>query len=307
MKPFFLLLLVPFCCNAQAIRETGLVLGKPIRILLSKDLTTTVMFPAPISGVFGLGLVSGQGNTVGSVQCEHPDGSGLLVLHALTDTAHVIATVLLNGNLYVLDFLVSNIPDVAVTLRNGNVQGDAPRATQVTSQEVVDARPKYDPEILDSLLRLARDNVVLRPIYPDLYQGYQNRDTWFTSDSGSVKTTVTAVHRFPAQDAVVVQGTVENETDQPLKFDGRAVTVQAGNRVYPIKLVDCIHTIPAHQRTLIDCVIQGENDGGRANLSVDNKYRIYLPGNIGVWALKNGAPPDKSFKVPTPLTKAVNQ
>ena len=105
---------------------------------------------------------------------------------------------------------------------------------QVTPQEVVDARPKYDPEILDSLLRLARDNVVLRPIYPDLYQGYQNRDTWFTSDSGSIKTTVTAVHRFPAQDAVVVQGTVENETDQPLKFDGRAVTVQAGNRVYPI-------------------------------------------------------------------------
>lgn len=303
MKPFFLLLLVPFLCNskAQTIRETALVTGKPIRISLSPALTTTLLFPSPISATFGLGLVTGNSNASGSVQLDHPDGSCVLVLHALTETAHVIATVLLDGKLYVLDLLGSGNPDVAVTFRSHDQ--DAPRAIEVTPQDIVDARPKYDPQILDSLLRRARDNVVLRPIYPDLYQGYQSRETWFTSDSGSIKTTVTNVHRFPIEDAVVLQGAVENETDHEIKFDGRAVTVQAGNRIYPIKYLDAVHSIPAHQRTLIDCVIQGDIDGGRANLSVDNKYRIYLPGDTGIWQLKNGVQPDKKFNVPTPLTK----
>ena len=78
----------------------------PMKIVLSPALTTTLLFPGPLSGTFGLGLVAGnnaQAASGGTVQVEHPDGSNVLVLHALTETARVLATVLLDGKLYVFD------------------------------------------------------------------------------------------------------------------------------------------------------------------------------------------------------------
>jgi hypothetical protein len=51
-----------------------------------------------------------------------------------------------------------------------------------------------------------------------------------------------------------------------------------------------------------DAVIQGDIDGGRANLSIDNEFRLELPPIAGegtAWRFKNGHGGDK-FKVPAP-------
>jgi predicted secreted protein len=56
----------------------------------------------------------------------------------------------------------------------------------------------------------------------------------------------------------------------------------------------------------IDVVLQGDIDGGRANLSIDNEFRIILPpipGEGTVWNLKNGGPEGDKFKVPAPQEK----
>ena len=75
------------------------------------------------------------------------------------------------------------------------------------------------------------------------------------------------------------------------------------NEVHPVKLLDCLRPIPAHTKTLCDAVIQGDIDGGRANLSIDNEYRLQLPpvnGESSVWNFKNGANGGR-FKVPAPV------
>ncbi len=281
-------------CAAQTIATKPLTIDIPIRISLSPDLTTTLLFPGPLSGTFGLGLVTGQGAQNGTVQVDHPDGSNILVLHALSDTAHVLATVLLDGKLYVLDLVSGPQPDVAVTFVK--IDGAAPRAEAVTPEQVIAARPTYAPELLIGLLRRARDVNILRPLYGNLYDGYSKRDTQYTSDSGTVKTTVTTVHRFSKEDATVLQGVVENETDKPLSFDGRAATVLVASEVHPIKLLDCLRPIPPRTKTLIDVVIQGDIDGGRANLALGNEYRIMLPGDTGnIWSFKNGGSPGKTI------------
>jgi hypothetical protein len=292
----------------QTIATKVLTPGIPISVALNPSVTTTLLFPSPLAGTFGLGLVSGQGATAGgTVQVDHPAGSDILVLHALTATAHVLATVLLDGTLYVLDLQSSLEPDIAVTLvRAGSSQDTvAPKAEPLTAEEIQASRPKYDPELLIGLLRRARDSAILQPLYRDLYHGYAKRDAQYTSDSGTIKTTVTTIHRFSKEDAVVVQGVVENETDKPVNFDGRAATVLVANEVHPIKLLDCLRPIPPHTKTLIDVVIQGDLDGGRANLSIDNEFRIELPGDTGVWALKNGgSSPSGGFKVISPVRES---
>jgi hypothetical protein len=194
--------------------------ASPTQINLSPQLTTTLLFPAVPSGTFGLGLVNNQGSSAnGSVQIEHPDGSQIIILHALNEDARVTMTVLLEGQLYVFDLRSAPMPDVAVTLVKADAA--APRAVDVTPEEIRAARPKVDPELLIGLLRRARDAALLQPLYHDLYQGYSKRDAQYTSDSGSVKTTVTTIHRFSKEDAIVLQGVVENETDKPITFDGR--------------------------------------------------------------------------------------
>jgi hypothetical protein len=300
MRVLFLLLFTGAIASAQNISTKVLSPGTSMRIELSPELATTLLFPSPISGAFGIGLVGSQNANQGVVQLDHPDGSSVLVLHALSESARVVMTVLLDGALYVFHLESGPSPDAAVTL----VKSDAsvPRAVAVTPEEVKAFRPKYDPELLVGFERKAHDAPLLRKLYPDLYEGYAARQANYTSDSGTVKTTVTQIHRFSKEDALVLEGTVQNETSRPIQFDGRATTVQVANEVLPAKLTDCVRPIPPGATVPIIVVIQGDVDGGRANLSIQNEFRIMLAGDTSIWTFKNGMPSGR-FNVPAPMAK----
>lgn len=302
MKLVVLLLLSASIAAAQNIGTRVLTPRGSIRIELSPEIATTLLFPGPISGTFGTGLV-GKGQTQqGLVEIEHPEGSAVLVLRALSETAHVIMTVLFDGSLYVFNLESGSKPDAAVTLTKVAESVEGPK--EVSVEDVRAARLKYDPELLVGFETKARDAALLRKLYPDLYQAYTSRQANYTSDSGTVKTTVTQIHRFSKEDAIVLEGTVQNETSRPIQFDGRATTVQVANEVHPAKLTDCLRPIPAGATVPIVVVIQGDIDGGRANLSIQNEFRIMLPGDTGtVWSFKNGMP-GGPFKVPSPVQKS---
>jgi hypothetical protein len=148
MRLFGLLVLVSACASlaeAQNIATKVLLPGTPVKIVLSPALTTTLLFPGPLSGTFGLGLVAGNNaqsaSRGGTVQVEHPDGSNVLVLHALSETAHVLATVLLDGALYAFDLQSGPAPDVAVTLVKN--ESSTLQAQTLTPEQIRLARPKY--------------------------------------------------------------------------------------------------------------------------------------------------------------------
>ena len=289
--------------SGQPIDLRQLTPGTPMKIVLSPDIATTLLFPSQIAGTFGLGLVQGtsQKANVGSVQLEHPEGSSILVLHALNETARVLMTVLMDGQLYVFELQAGRDPDVAITLTK--TEPALAQAKEVTPEQVTAARLKYDPELLVGFERRAHDAALLRKLYPALYQGYSSRPAQYTADNGKVKTTVTQIHRFSKEDAVVLEGTVTNELAHPIEFDGRAATVQVANEIHPVKLCDCLRPIPVGATVPIVAVIQGDIDGGRANLSIDNEFRILVgpvAGEATAWDFKNGGHHDGHFKVPAP-------
>jgi hypothetical protein len=210
-------------------------------------------------------------------------------------------TVLMDGQLYVFNLRSAPQPDVAITLVKA--ESAAPRAQEITPEEIKAARIKYDPELLVGFERRAREAPLLRKLYPDLYRGYDTRSADYTSDSGVVKTTVKQIHRFSKEDAIVLEGTVENEVAHPIEFDGRSATVLVANETHPVKLLDCLRPIPGGATVPIVVVMQGDIDGSRANLSIDNPMRIILPPIAGegtVWNYKNGRA-GGSFKVPAPI------
>jgi hypothetical protein len=212
-------------------------------------------------------------------------------------------TVLLDGKLYVFNVETGSEPDIAITYVKDDPQ--APRAQEVTENDVRANRLKYDPELLVGYLRRARDAELLLKTYPDLYNDYSSRAANYTSESDWAITTVTTIHRFSDSDIVVLEGTVQNKLGKPLYFDGRSTTVQVVNEVHPAKLVDVAQPIPAEKTVPIAVVLQGDWDASRAHLSIQNEFRIILPAPMSETATRyqgeetgRGLPP--RFKVHPP-------
>jgi hypothetical protein len=269
--------------NAQHIDTRVLTPSAPMRITVNPNVATTLLFPDAIGGAFGLGLIGtgaheNQAAAQGSVALEHPEGSPLMVLHALSPGANVVMTVLLDGRLYVFDVATGADPDLAVTyvLTDPNVR----RGQEVTEEEVRADRLKYDPELLVGYLRRAQDAELLKKSSPDLYADYSVRAVDYTSESDWAISTVQTIHRFAGQDIIVLQGTVQNKLNKPLIFDGRSTTIEVAQEVHPAKLTDVMQPIPAGQTVPISLVLQGDWDGSRAHLSVQNEFRIILPAPI---------------------------
>jgi hypothetical protein len=302
MRALLLMLLVAGSAHGQIANKT-LSSREPIVINLYPGIVTTLYFPDKVAGVFGGGVAAidpakPAAPPVGTlIEEQHPPGSQLVLLEPVTREAHAFMTVLVGRKLVLFELRVGSQPDIAVTFSNDT-------GGLTTPAEIKAARPVYNEEILVGLLKRARDAAILKPLYPDLYAGYASRTADYTSDSGVMKTTVTKLHRFSKEDAVVLEGTVQNETAKPLQFDGRAATVMVANEVHPVKLLVCLRPIPPQKTVPIDVVIQGDIDGGRANLSIDNEMRIILPepeGFQSVWSLKNGLAPQGPMKVPVPV------
>jgi hypothetical protein len=295
----------------QSIETRVLKAEQENHITIHPNVATTLLFPSPVGGTFGLGLVSlikqgngsGEAPASGVVQMDHPENSPVMVLHALTNNAKVMMTVLLDGRLYVFDVEAGAQPDIAITYVKTDPQ--VPRAQEVTTNDVIANRLKFNPELLDGYLRRARDAELMRKSYPELYQDYSTRTATYTSESDSAITTVTSIHRFSSQDIVVLEGTVQNKLGRPLLLDPRSTTVQVANEVHPAKLTDVQQPIPAGQTVPIAVVLQGDWDASRAHLSVQNEFRIILPAPLKETASRfqaeetgRGLPP--RFKVPRP-------
>jgi hypothetical protein len=283
LLPHVTSLLVASQACAQHIDTRVLTPAAPMRITVSPNVATTLLFPDAIGGAFGLGLVGAgahenQGAASGSIALEHPEGSPLMVLHALTPGAKVVMTVLLDGKLYVFDVQSGAEPDLAVTYLKTDPQ--VRRGEEVTEDDVRANRVKYDPELLVGYLRRATDAELMRKSSPDLYSDYSVRQANYTSESDWAVTTVETIHRFSKQDIIVLQGTVQNRLSKPLIFDGRSTTVQVVQEVHPARLTDVMQPIPPGQTVPISVVLQGDWDGSRAHLSIENEFRIILPAPI---------------------------
>ena len=270
---------------------------------------TTVLFPRPVSGIVGYGLTSDPASEEGSIQYAHPGDSGLVTLRVLKPDLRVAyMTVLTGDDLY--NFALVNSPGQAalsVKLTEGNRQVDQPEPGsiqlaaaaqpvaspphQMTKEDVVDARPVYHPEKLRTLLELAKEAPLLQESSPELYKGYEERKVSNVSDYGDVIATVQEVHRFPADDAIVLFGEIQNKSVRPITFDPAAITIGIGDRQYPSAFVDCAAKVDAETAIRFAVVGQGDLDGSRAHLALRNAFRIHLP-NFQAAAAPSPTPPE---------------
>jgi hypothetical protein len=284
-------------CNSDPRVETVVLDSNGVtQIPVCAGYVTTVLFPRPVSGIVGYGLTNDPAAEEGWIQYAHPGDSGLVTLRVLKPELRVAyMTVLVGDDLY--NFALANNPGQAalsVKLTDGARQVEQPPAgstpvnaanVQTTpapqrapdKEDIVNARPVYHPEKLRTLLELAKEEPLLQGSSPELYQGYEERKVSNVSDYGDVVATVEEVHRFPADDAIVLFGHIENKGAKTVSFDPEAITIGIGDRQYPSALVDCGSAVNPGQTIRFGVIGQGDVDGGRAHLAIRNTFRVLLP------------------------------
>lgn len=301
-----------YCGGDARVVTVGLDPGGVTQIPVCSGYVTTVLFPRPVSGIVGYGLTSDPASEEGSIQYAHPGDSGLVTLRVLKPDLRVAyMTVLTGDDLY--NFALVNSPGQAalsVRLTEGARQAEQPEpgstqlatddvkpapspVQQVTKEDVVAARPVYHPEKLRTLLELAKEAPLLEESSPELYKGYEERKVSNVSDYGDVIATVQEVHRFPADDAIVLIGEIQNKSSRPITFDPAAITIGIGDRQYPSAFVDCVGKVEAEAAIKFAVVGQGDVDGSRAHLALANTFRIQLP-NFQAPAPPSPTPPEPS-------------
>jgi len=299
-----------YCSGDARVVTIGLDPDGVTQIPVCSGYVTTVLFPHPVSGIVGYGLTSDPASEEGSIQYAHPGDSGLVTLRVLKPDLRVAYMTVLTGD-DLFNFALVNSPGQAalsVRLTEGARQAEQPGpgsiqlatadvqpvpspSQQVTKEDVVDARPVYHPEKLRTLLELAKEAPLLRESSPELYKGYEERKVSNVSDYGEVIATVQEVHRFPADDAIVLVGEIENKSIKPITFDPAAITIGIGDRQYPSAFVDCAGRVEAQAATKFAIVGQGDVDGSRAHLALRNTFRIQLP-NFQAPAPPSPTPPE---------------
>ena len=308
-----------YCGSDARVVTVGLDPSGVTQIPVCSGYVTTVLFPHPVSGIVGYGLTSDPASEEGSIQYAHPGDSGLVTLRVLKPDLRVAyMTVLTGDDLY--NFALVNSPGQAalsVRLTEGARQAEQPGpgsiqlatadvqpvpspSHQVTKEDVVDARPVYHPEKLRTLLELAKEAPLLQESSPELYKGYEERKVSNVSDYGEVIATVQEVHRFPADDAIVLVGEIENKSIKPITFDPAAITIGIGDRQYPSAFVDCVGKVEAQAAIKFAVVGQGDVDGSRAHLALRNTFRIQLP-NFQAPAPPSPIPPEPTKR---PIAKS---
>jgi hypothetical protein len=285
-----------------------------------------MLFPRPVSGIVGYGLTSDPVAEEGWVQYAHPVDSGLVTLRVLKPELKVAyMTVLVGEELY--NFALANNPGQALLsvkltdgkrpveqppIRQGPVNTvnaqppPPPPGCELEKEDVVNARPVYHPEKLRTLLQLAKEAPLLQGTSPELYQGYEERKVSNVSDYGDVVTTVEEVHRFPADDAIVLFGHIENKGAKSVSFDPAAMTIGIGDRQYPSGLVDCAGAVNPGQMIHFGVIGQGDVDASRAHLAIRNTFRVLLPKYSEPGSHPAPTPPPRRLSESKPVNRRIN-
>ncbi len=262
--------------NADPIEHLVLDPGKPVIIPIGMKTATTVQFPRRIQGIFGYGLT--KGDVPGTYHYAHPNKSRLLTLRNLIPDKETFVSVLLGeDDLFVLHLKPSPDPPVTIHLRDPNELARQRQARQVEAEDLV-AR-KLDPNTarLFNLLKLGKNERTFRIAVPHLYQNVESRKVEFRHDDDSVITVVTKLHRFPKEDAVFLNGHIENKTEEALQFAPGSLQVKVGKRIYPVALVDSASVLPPHGKIPLHVILRGGIEGERAHLSIKNEFRLVMP------------------------------
>ncbi len=225
--------------------------------------TTTIMFPSEISGLYAKSISTQEQENAGFIISFTP-GNFYFTIRALKKEAEDHLTVIFNRKAYVLHLTASEKPFYNVTFYQDERQGkDGCRIAVV-------------PERLLGLMDKAKAYPLLAKDAPDALAGVLHVSPALTTYYEGFNVRVRDVWRFEQDDTLIFRLELENTTDRAVRYNPKDLAVRVEDRIYTQSLVDASGIMPPKSVTPAFVAITGNGQGGRNNLSPDNKWNVLV-------------------------------
>ena len=239
-------------------------------------ITTTLVFPGPITGMDGVG-VSADPNVEGALfNLSHVQGGDTFSITPLRPEARTNINVRVGEKIYVLLLLTD--PDRALFKL---VLHDPPLPAPTPEEALASRKPEtretliIAPARMLGLIDKCKAFAVLQDSDPtsvaDLRKG---KGPFSISDSGDYAVTPLEVYRKGEWDTLVFKVAITNQTDRELYYDPESFVVRAGSEAYTQAIADAGGSVAPRTSALAWFTVTGDQAEGSNNLDPDNPWQI---------------------------------
>ncbi|PWU06730.1 MAG: hypothetical protein C5B47_07095 [Verrucomicrobia bacterium] len=254
----------PFCF-AESVRpivykqlDENIVYG--IRIACHTG-TTTLLFPAPISGIYGQ-RVSKTPQDNADFLINFVPGSSHFTLRALHDKANDQLTVIFEKKAYVLHLTAAENAHFTVSFFY---------PSRITSGKLL-----VTSDRLLSILDRAKAYGVLTNGTSDILVGVEHTILNREISYEGFRVVLREVYRFDPEDVLVFHIEFRNESDHLIHYQPHQLAARLGDRIYKQAITDASGIIPRDGKTNAFFAITGMPGGGRNNLRAENPWNILV-------------------------------
>ncbi len=249
----------------QVIKQFPLDERTVYEIPIGNDVPTTLMFPSAITAIEGANI-SGNPETPAPVLLAYTPGRYFFSVRAVEPNAKAAINVVWKNRTFVLRFAVSEQPYGSVTFYEDELTG---RNTNL--------QRRVSPDVLLGLLDRAKSHRLVEMQYPEAVQQIDHGAPGDVTLYKDFRVTVEEVFRFDPEDTVVFRLRLENSGDSEVIYQPQRLAARVGVQVYHASIADASGIIPPKATTTAFFAITGTPTGGRANLSIKNRFSIIVP------------------------------
>jgi hypothetical protein len=229
------------------------------------EVPTTLMFPSSITAIEGANI-SGDPNKAAPVLLAYTAGQYFFSVRATEPNAKAAVNVVWKNRTFVLRFVSSEVPYGSVTFYEDNLVGrGASRSRRVSA------------ETLLGLLDRAKSHRLVAMQYPEAVQQIDFDAPGNITLYKDFHVIIEEVFRFDPEDTVVFKLRLDNFGDTQVVYQPQRLAARIGGQVYYASIADASGVIPAKANTTAFFAITGTGSGGRANLSIKNRFSIIVP------------------------------
>lgn len=231
-------------------------------IRISNDAPTTCVFPGPLTALEGANVATRTEDSA-PVLLSHQPGAAFFTVRATRENASGALNVVYRGRIYALSLITGGETDRTVTFLDEPLAGSGSRIRGTATVRGLVERAKQRERILEK--------------YPALVSAVARVEPGTITHYPSFAVTVEEVTRFDAEDVLVFRLRLQNPGEVTVRYDSAHLAVRVGTELFPAVVSDASGAIPPNASSCVYLAIMGSPAGGRANLSVREKFSILIP------------------------------
>ena len=233
-------------------------------IRISAKAPTTCVFPQKLTALEGAQIAQ-KPEDGAAVLLSYQPGAEFFSVRALREDATAALNVVFRQKIYVLCFVTDGEPDRVVAFLDEPLTGTDSRSRRLTSAE------------LSALVERAQSQDRIAAQYPALVSAIARAEPGTVTRYRDFVVTIEEVFRFEPEDTLVFRLRLENPGDAPVYYAPDQLAVRAGADLFPAVFSEASGAIPPKTGTRVFLAITGAMHGGRANLSVHEKFSVIVP------------------------------